>query len=83
MILRGLGGGRRKPGYPLLADAQVNLGAIAEFFAGAFQDALEDLLGALKFLLLEMFERFFVELQLLLPGGSFRIRRHYSGLSRS
>ena len=74
MVFGGFRRLRRQPRNALVADAHVHLRAVAKFLAGAFQDALERLLGALELLLLKVLKRFFVELQLRLLGGSVGIR---------
>jgi hypothetical protein len=58
----------------LLANSHVNPGAIAQFLAWAFENALEGLLGALIFLLLKMLESLFIQLHLCELGRSFGVR---------
>jgi hypothetical protein len=57
----------------------VHLGAVAEFLAGAVQDAFEGLLGALELLLLEILKSFFVEFQLRLLGRCVGVWREHGG----
>ena len=76
------GGFQRRNGRArnaLVANADVHLGAVAQFFAGPFENALERLLGALELLLLKVLKRFLVEFQLRLLGGRVGIGR--SGFS--
>jgi hypothetical protein len=77
MILGGFGRSNRKPRDALFANADVNLGAITEFPAGAFQGSLQGLFGALKLLLLKVLKRLFVEFELNQFGGGVRVRGHH------
>ena len=76
MILRGFQGLHGESRNALVANADVDLRAVAQFPAGAFEHALEGLLGARKFLLLKVLEGFLVEFELCLLGGRVGIRGH-------
>ncbi len=61
MFFGGFHRGNRRTRDALFANAHVHLRAVAEFFAGTFQNALEGLLGADELLLLKKLESFFVK----------------------
>src|SRR6202040_130333 len=76
VIFRGFRGRSRQAGDALFADADMDLRAISEFSARAFQGALEGLFGALKLLLLKVLKRLFVEFELSELSAGFRVRGH-------
>src|SRR5450755_63195 len=73
MVFGGFRRGYWRTRNSLIANADMHFGAVVEFFRRTAQDALQRLLGALKFLLLKEFQSLFVSLQLSLLGGRVRI----------
>ena len=55
--------------HALLGDFEVHASAVGEFFAGAFENFFELLLGTGKFLLVKECQRLVIELELSLDAG--------------
>ncbi len=76
VIFRGFRRLRRQTRNALVANANVDLSAVAKLAARTFEGAFERLLGAMKLLLLKVLKRLFVEFELHQLGGSVGIRGH-------
>ncbi len=69
MVLGGFWSGRGRLGKPHLDAADVDARPVAKLLVRPFKHLLKELFGALKLLLLNFLQAFFVEFQLLLEGG--------------